>query len=150
MRATIKETKLDGSVTYHDIPEPKHCNPFEPRPERTSAERVADLLDYLPSHVKIGPYKFRLELWDALGSISSNRYGEISTIEQRITIARAHSSPEKLLDTLLHEINHALYWLADLNDGEKEENVVRRLTTAQVQLFADNPWLNMFIQRALI
>ena len=114
------------------------------------AERVAELVESLPQYVKIGPYQFRLEMWTAQQAMGARRYGECSTVEQRISIQRDHVCPVRLLDTVLHEINHALFWLCNLGDDDKEEHIVGHLATAQVQLFADNPWLHTFIQRALI
>lgn len=52
----------------------------------------------------------------------------------------------KLVDTLLHEITHAIWWAYGLEDDDKEERIVRTMGAAWAQIWRDNPhllgWLN--------
>ena len=45
----------------------------------------------------------------------------------------------KVLDTLLHELNHAVYWAYGMEDEDKEERIVGTMATAWAQIFRDNP-----------
>lgn len=58
-------------------------------------------------------------------------------------------NPIKAVDTLLHEINHAIYWAYGINDDDKEERVVGTFATAWTQVFRDNPRLLQYITESL-
>ena len=48
-------------------------------------------------------------------------------------------SSGKSRESILHEILHALYWVFDLKDKEKEERVISCLSTGLLSIFRDNP-----------
>ena len=76
------------------------------------------------------------------------RFGEFSALENRIRIDPAINRI-KGIDTLLHELSHAIYWAYGIEDEDKEERIVGTFATAWTQIFRDNPDLLVFIQESL-
>lgn len=58
-------------------------------------------------------------------------------------------APTKMVYTLIHEINHAIYWAYKLDDEDKEERIVSTFATAWTQIYRDNPALMDFIKEKL-
>jgi len=70
--------------------------------------------------------------------------------DERIISIRIHRDPVFTLDTLLHEIMHAIWYEYQMNeDGEAEEAVVGKLSSGMVKVLAANPELVKFIKRSL-
>lgn len=105
--------------------------------------------DRLPKKLRISAYDFRVDLWDAPQAQNAHRYGECSSIEQRITIQAEFATLVKMIDTLLHEIGHALYWAYGVEDDDKEERIVSAMGTAWTQLWRDNPALLDWLSAAM-
>jgi len=76
--------------------------------------------------------------------VEAQRFGECSTYRQEIRVDTS-LKPQKLLDTFLHEINHAIYWAYHLEDTDKEERTIGTMATAWAQIYRDNPRLLRFI-----
>ena len=111
---------------------------------------MIDPVDHLPPNIRIGPFDFALQPWDVNQSYGARRYGECSCVELRISISRGMAAPVKAVDTLIHEIGHALFWAYGI-DAEKddEERLVGSLATAWTAVYRDNPWLLAWIAEAL-
>jgi len=77
-----------------------------------------------------------------------DEWGNFSSRHQRIEISFDDLSgfPFKFVDTVLHEISHAIWWAYGLEDDDKEERVVATMASAWVQVYRDNPWLIDFIR----
>ena len=52
------------------------------------------------------------------------------------------------LDTLMHEINHAIIWANSVSLSD-EESIVSGITPGWTQVYRDNPWLLDWIKRGL-
>lgn len=98
--------------------------------------------------VKVGPFDFTIEEWPLLRGMSAQRYGECSTVEFVIRIDGSHGLI-KLMDTLMHEINHAIWFTYDIQDGDKEERIVGMIATAWTQVYRDNPWLLSYFMECI-
>jgi hypothetical protein len=107
------------------------------------------MVDALPDMIRIGPFDFAIEKMETRDSWSRGIYGQCSTILQTIAIVRHMPSRHKAVDTLLHEILHALWWERDIEDADKEERTVACLGTALTALYRDNPWLVGWIKRGV-
>lgn len=55
----------------------------------------------------------------------------------------------KALESLLHEISHAIWWVYRLNDDDKEERIVSVMGMAWTQVYRDNPWLIEWIAESM-
>lgn len=102
----------------------------------------------LPTNIKIAAFDFAVVKWTHKEATAVGRFGECSTFEQVIRLDESLQSI-KLVDTLIHEIGHAIYWAYCIEDGDKEERVVSTMATAWTQVFRDNPYLVKFISNRL-
>lgn len=110
------------------------------------------ILDGLPSSIRVGPYPFAIktasleQMTDASGE---SHWGECDTATYLITIMDEYPSPARAVDTVLHEISHAIYHVFCLDDDEKEERVVTAMGRGLTLVFLDNPALVAWISRTL-
>lgn len=111
----------------------------------TGSEAIAAL----PLTVRIGPYDFTVIKDGPLVSQSKGRWGECSTVEQRLSIQAEMPTPQKAVDTFFHEVMHAVFWAYNVADEDKEERIVGTLGTALTALHRDNPWLSSWVAQAL-
>lgn len=99
----------------------------------------------LPSSIRIGPHDISIvvrKLDDCEGTFTSST----SSIELR----DEPSSKTVAVDTLLHEVNHALFWTCALpQTGNDEEPIAGALATGWTQVYRDNPWLLGWIKKGL-
>jgi hypothetical protein len=107
-----------------------------------------NLFDQLPEMIVISGFDIAIEKWSTVGAHASHRYGEFSSIEQLIRISESHAHPTMLLDTVIHEIMHAIYWAAGVEDEDKEERIVSAMSSAWMQIWRDNPALLAWVVRA--
>jgi len=100
----------------------------------------------IPTKIRILAFDFKIENWHPHSA--RGKFGEFSSLEALIKV---NFSTDKInaLDTLLHEINHAIYWCYGIEDDDKEERVVSAFTGAWIQVYRDNPWLLEFIKDSL-
>ena len=63
-------------------------------------------------------------------------FGECDFNHRTIRLRR-NQSEEQLIETLLHEINHAIWSMTDLEDKDKEETTVTRLAMGLASVFFD-------------
>lgn len=95
----------------------------------------------LPRSIRIGPFDYQIEKWAPLASLAVHRWGECSSTELVLRIQVDMPSPQKAIDTFLHEVSHAIFHVFGVEDGDKEERIVGLTATAWVQVYRDNPWL---------
>ena len=101
-----------------------------------------------PSKIKIACFDIAIEDYIPQQAAILARFGEFSCSESMIRID-PNIDKIKGIDTLLHELNHAIYWAYGLEDADKEERVVATFATAWTQVFRDNPDLLEFIKTSL-
>lgn len=121
-----------------------------PESERGFARQ---LVMRLPDRVRIGPYDFFVEKWDAVSAAENQRYGECSSMAQTIRIQLNFATRWKAVDTFMHELTHAVLWaygpFGEKDDEElKEETMAGVMGTAMVGFFRDNPWFTKWIEDA--
>mgnify|MGYP001609000495 CR=1 FL=1 len=100
----------------------------------------------LPAKIKVGGLDFRVEAWAQPSARGSQRFGEFSAAEELIRVQVADRSPMFVLEVLLHEIVHAIWWVGGLRNGDDEERCAQVMGPAWAQIFRDNPELVAFIQ----
>lgn len=98
----------------------------------------------LPTSVRVAAFDVTIEDWTPIASHAAGRFGEFSNLEMLIRVDSS-VNPMKVLDTLIHEINHAIYWAYGIEDEDKEERIVGTMATAWAQIYRDNPDLLRFI-----
>lgn len=76
-------------------------------------------------------------------------YGEYDTVSGKIRIREGQSKAD-MVDTLLHEVLHAIFHRYKIRiDGDAEERIVYELTKAIIKTFRDNPKLVKYISKAV-
>ena len=58
-------------------------------------------------------------------------------------------SAAKMLDTLLHEIFHAIFWAYGIEDKDEEERTVSTMATGWAAFLRDNPAFNTWMTELL-
>jgi hypothetical protein len=98
-----------------------------------------------PKRVKISALDFNIEYVP----LNEQLFGDFSYLNSRIRIEKNLSGPP-LVDTILHEMNHAVWRVWQLKDRkEDEERVVAVMAGAWTQIFRDNPEFSKWMQKEL-
>ncbi|MFW6855368.1 hypothetical protein ACODYM_29175 [Burkholderia gladioli] len=92
----------------------------------------------IPSHVKVGNFKFTIDLRSRAVGDLAHMFGACDTQTQVIWLFEG-MTPENLADTFIHEVLHAIHWVADLDDKSDEEAFTLRTAHGLCQLWQDNP-----------
>ena len=105
----------------------------------------------LPKSTRVAAFDIEFTEWTSHEGNDRRAYGQFSSTQQTISVDTS-VKPQKLLDTTLHEINHAIYWAYGLEDEDKEERIVATFATAWAQIYRDNPellkWIATTVKRA--
>jgi len=107
------------------------------------------MFDGLPALLRIGSYDVTIVIVDQMPD-GSNDFGEFSYNRSVITLRKLQPTPAFGVDTLLHEIVHAIHSFYDIKSKkDDEERVACRLGAALTQIFRDNPQLLTWIAKSL-
>ena len=99
----------------------------------------------LPTSVRIAAFDIRIEEMSVAVANDARTFGDFSPRRSLIRIEQEGRPRAHVLDTLLHEITHAIWWSYNIQDDDKEERTVTIMATAWVQIYRDNPDLLAFI-----
>lgn len=100
-------------------------------------------IDQLPASVRIGAHDYAITVCRM-----ADNFGTFSGVDGEIKINDLHPSKSMIVDTLLHEIGHAIIWTYNVNLAD-EESIVSGITPGWTQVYRDNPWLMDWIKRGL-
>lgn len=103
------------------------------------------MFENFPKSINVACFDIAIELIDHFEANEKRVWGEFSAVRQRIVIDETIPTRFKLVDTLFHEIGHAIYWAYGINDKDEEERIVAAQATAWTQIFRDNKNLYDFI-----
>ena len=96
--------------------------------------------------VKVGPTDFSIEYVP----LNDELFGDFSYINSRIRIEE-NLKGSALVDTVLHEILHAIWKLGQLKDKrEDEERAVAIMATYLTQVLRDNPTMLNWLKKNLV
>tara|TARA_R110002020_G_scaffold199208_1_gene400622 strand:+ start:1767 stop:2066 length:300 start_codon:yes stop_codon:yes gene_type:complete len=96
--------------------------------------------------VKVGPTDFSIEYVP----LNEELFGDFSYINSRIRIEE-NLKGTALVDTVLHEILHAIWKLGQLKDKrEDEERAVAIMATYLTQVLRDNPVMLTWLKKNLV
>ena len=96
--------------------------------------------------VKVGPTDFSIEYVP----LNDELFGDFSYINSRIRIEE-NLKGTALVDTVLHEILHAIWKLGQLKDKrEDEERAVAIMATYLTQVLRDNPMMLTWLKKNLV
>ena len=100
----------------------------------------------LPNSIRIGPYTFDVNERDEKWHRTHNDYGSMILEDLMINVVTEDRPAMFVLDTLVHEINHGIWSVWNLNDNDSEERVVAVMATGWLAVLRDNPDLLALIQ----
>lgn len=96
--------------------------------------------------MRVGAFDFLIIDWDSPSANAERSFGVCIPGNQTIKVdSSVH--PMKVADTLIHEINHAIWWAYNMYDEDKQERTVATMATAWTQIYRDNPEILAFIQQ---
>jgi hypothetical protein len=106
-------------------------------------------IDDLPRAIRIGPHEIRFA---ALGTAEARKnYGTFVPAEQEIRLHQQYASGSMAVDTILHEVIHAIFAVGTVQVEQGEEHVVSNVATYLAQIIRDNPdfvsWLQQTVGR---
>lgn len=99
----------------------------------------------LPGQFRIGPYDFDV----MIETNAKNDLGTMSLTDLKITLSPEHPNPIYALDTILHEVIHAISRIQGLRKNDDEERIANTLASGLTQVLRDNPQLVAWINRVL-
>jgi hypothetical protein len=103
----------------------------------------------LPASIRVGPFDYAIERMTSNQSASMRRWGEFSSMESVIRVSTNFPTAVKAVDTLLHEVGHAIWFAWGIEKGDDEERVVGNAAMGWVTVYRNNPWLLGWIAECL-
>jgi hypothetical protein len=111
---------------------------------------VEELLTALPKKIKVGTLTYSIVIVPDLKDEHGERCAGLCSYEKQTVELEAEApSCEFAVDTLIHELCHAMWSERKLKKRADEETVVEAFGTALVALFQDNPKLINWIKKGL-
>lgn len=110
---------------------------------------VAELLAKMPDKIRVGTQEYTVSAVSGLTSDEGEVNGLCEPQHLRIGVDDGLVSKALVVDTLFHEVLHAIWDERSLPNKPNEERAVRSLATGIVGLFQDNPKLLTWIKQGL-
>lgn len=105
---------------------------------------VVGVDSFVFSPLRVACFDVNVVLWNQKNAVAAGNFGEFSAYEGVIRVDSSLSGA-MLIDTLLHEVCHAVYWAYGIDDGDDEERVCGAVGTGFTQVFRDNPRFLTFL-----
>ena len=100
----------------------------------------------LPSYIRIGAYDIALIVEsEPKGEKGDAVFGMWHDAEHKITLALEQPSSLRAANTLMHEINHAIFSACALGDRDTEERICTALANGWCQVLRDNQALLIWL-----
>jgi hypothetical protein len=99
-----------------------------------------------PEVIKVGPYDIRVAD-ETDEDMAHDFYGTFSRLQLEIRM-RPGQPRVCEVDTLIHELLHALFFVGDIR-SKREETIVTRLATGLTQVLRDNPGFRTWLDDTL-
>lgn len=97
--------------------------------------------DCFPSILRVGGHNVVVEWVDSLdeGEDGSTTCGDYSGHPRYVIRVCRHAAETNLIDTLFHELSHAIWDIYGISEGNQEEQIVCIMASAWTQILRDNP-----------
>jgi len=102
----------------------------------------------LPKKIKVGPFNVTCVVVPRMVE-NEGVWGKYDHLRYRLRISDGHPDDVALLDTVLHELFHAIYHVYNIKDDDEEERTVHTLATGFTQVLLDNPQLVKYINEVI-
>lgn len=103
----------------------------------------------LPKSMRVGGHLWLIKTMTNAHAAGEQTFGKCAVVEQTIYLQEEFPSTEKLVDTFWHEVLHAIYYVWNMRDEDKEERLVGTLASAILALYTQNPWLHNWMRETL-
>jgi hypothetical protein len=100
---------------------------------------TVDNTKYLPSEIRIGAQLYKVIGRDNEWHEDTGDYGKVDFSTHEVSVATEGRTLGEILDTLLHETLHIIWFEWNLPTRPKEERAVRGLGTGMAAVYAQNP-----------
>ena len=105
-------------------------------------------LPAIPSKIRIGFRDYKVSCVKPSVMDDQPYLGRVFHLKGEIYIGE-HDNQYEFVDSLLHEILHAVFKTQGIEDGDNEERTVGMVASGLTGVFRDNPKLLQFFQDAL-
>lgn len=102
-----------------------------------------------PEKIKVGPHIVTTMWWGEHDDDREHYFGKFYASKMMIRYD-ASMKGTLAIDTLLHELMHAVFWVYHMEDDDDEERTVSTMATGLTQVLKDNPDVVTFINAALV
>ena len=100
----------------------------------------------LPDKIKIGPYLFDIAERNEAWHRQTGDYGSMVFEDLQINVVTSHRPHALVVDTLVHEVFHAIWEAGHLTDKDDEEKIVATLATWWLLTWNENEELQKFVK----
>ena len=102
-------------------------------------------LKAIPDTIRVGAHDVVIQKRDKFSM--GNYLGSYYCDDSVIVLADSLATPQQVVETLVHEVNHAIYKGHALSDSDEEERYVLAMSHGLVQVVRDNPWYPKWIAK---
>lgn len=104
------------------------------------------MMSSLPKSVRVGPHDIRFRQMEA--AEEKDDFGYFKTDALEISLCKEYAAGTLAVDTVLHELLHAV-WFVALKETAAEEHVCTVMATQLTQIIRDNPELIAWLQETV-
>jgi hypothetical protein len=105
------------------------------------------LVDDLPGTIRVGPHDIAITY--LTDEEAKEDFGYFKTGELTIGISREFVTGSMAVDTVVHELLHAIWFTAIKDESSPEERAVATVATQLTQVIRDNPELIKWLQNTV-
>lgn len=103
----------------------------------------------LPTKIKVAGFDVNVKSLSPSEQFSESIHGDFNPIPITMRVEDPAVSNLRQLDTLLHELNHSIWWAYGIEEADPEDRIVSIMATGMVQILRDNPKLLKYINEVL-
>jgi hypothetical protein len=101
----------------------------------------------LPKTVRVGPHDITIGFYGK--DDAEQEFGNFENAALKINVCREYSSGSQAVDTVIHELCHAMFYASGLRPIKHEEKICGMLGMMFTQLIRDNPELVTWMQNTV-
>jgi hypothetical protein len=105
-------------------------------------------IKFIPKSLKIAGETIEIETYGIEAAGANGIFGAFNALHGTLMICD-ELSKMSCLNTLIHEIGHAIYFFYGIEDADEEEKTVNQMGVGWAQIWKDNPDLVKFLNYAV-